>query len=174
MATLRSGVFQPAAAVSAGDIVRVEAPAVGTGRASTFLGEEVAAVGSGPALKDAKIVVAGGRGLGAADNWRFIEEIARVLGAAVGCSRPVADSGWVPTACQVGLSGTCVIAGPLHRRRHFRAPCSILPASAPRRPWSRSTSIPPRTSSRAPTYGVVGDYREVLPAFAQRVKELRS
>ena len=172
MASVRTGVFQPPAAGSAGEIVRVDAPEAETGRVE-FLGQEVAAVGAGPALKDAKVVVAGGRGLGSAENWHFIEETARLLGGAVGCSRPVADSGWVPTAYQVGLSGTCVtpdlyiavgISGAVQHLAGISAAKTVVAVNI-----DSGADIFTRA-----TYGVVGDYREVLPAFAQRVKELRS
>src|SRR6185436_11489975 len=153
-------------------LVRVEPPAPGrTG--VTFIEETTAAASAGPGLKDAKIVVAGGRGLGAAENWRYIDDMAALLGAAVGCSRPVADSGWVATSCQVGLSGTC-IAPELYIAVGISGAVQHLAGiSAARTVVAINPDAGAEIFTRA-DLGVVGDYREVLPAFAQRVKELKS
>jgi electron transfer flavoprotein alpha subunit len=172
LATVRMGAFQPQPAAPAGEVVRVDPPAPERTRIA-FVGEEAAAASAGPSLKDAKIVVAGGRGLGSAENWRYIDDLAALLGAAVGCSRPVADSGWVPASCQVGLSGTCVapdlyiavgISGAVQHLAGIGAAKTVV-------------AINPDAAAEIFTradLGVVGDYREVLPAFAQRVKELKS
>jgi electron transfer flavoprotein alpha subunit len=172
LVTIRLGAFRPEPAASTGEIHRIDPPAPGRTHI-TFVGEATAAIGGGPTLKDAKIVVAGGRGLGAAENWHYIDEVALLLGAAVGCSRPVADSGWVSTSCQVGLSGTCVapdlyiaigISGAVQHLAGISAAKTVVAIN----PDSGAEIL-----ARA-DLGVLGDYREVLPAFAQRVKELRS
>jgi electron transfer flavoprotein alpha subunit len=138
----------------------------------TYLGETAAAVGAGPSLKDAKVIVAGGRGLGAAENWHYIDEVAALLGAAIGCSRPVADSGWVAASLQVGLSGTCVtpelyvavgISGAVQHLAGISAAKTVVAINL-----DSTAEIFTRAD-----LGVVGDYREVLPAFAQRVRQLK-
>ena len=63
---------------------------------------------SGPSIEDADIVVAGGRGLGAAENFSLAEELARALGGAVGATRAVVDAGWYPYAAQIGQTGKTV------------------------------------------------------------------
>jgi electron transfer flavoprotein alpha subunit len=172
MATVRSGAFQPRDPGVPGNIVRVDAPAPPPVRV-VFLDEKTAAPSGGPSLKDARVVVAGGRGLGAADNWRYIEETAQLLGAAVGCSRPVADSGWVPTALQVGLSGTCVTPDLYIAVGISGAVQHLAGISAAKTVVAINVDSGADIFGRA-TYGVVGDYREVLPAFAERLKQLRS
>ena len=59
-------------------------------------------------LEDADIVVAGGRGIGSAQNWAMVKELARVLGGAVGATRPACDEGWAAVSLQVGQSGKVV------------------------------------------------------------------
>jgi len=172
MATIRTGVFEPRSATSVGEVIRLEVPAPKAGRV-TVLEEVAAADVSGPRLKDAKVIVSGGRGVGGQDNWHLIEETSAALGAAMGCSRPVADAGWVSSSQQVGLSGTSVtpdlyiavgISGAVQHLAGISAAKTVV-----------AINIDPEADifTRA-NYGVVGDCREVLPAFVGRIKQLRS
>lgn len=172
MATVRAGAYAPRSATPGGEVVRLDVPAPGQGRV-TVLEEAAAAAASGPKLKDAKIVVAGGRGLGGRDNWHFIDETAAALGAAVGCSRPVADAGWVPASHQVGLSGICVSSDLYIAVGISGAVQHLAGISAARTVVAINVDPAADIFARA-NYGVVGDYREVLPAFIERVKQLRS
>jgi electron transfer flavoprotein alpha subunit len=99
--TVRASAFEALSVAGEPERVAVRVMAPEAPRV-TVLGEESAESSDGPRLKDARIVVSGGRGVGGAANWHFIEEASAALGAAIGCSRPVADSGWVPSSHQVG------------------------------------------------------------------------
>ncbi|MGH2875822.1 MAG: electron transfer flavoprotein subunit alpha/FixB family protein, partial [Solirubrobacteraceae bacterium] len=70
--------------------------------------ERIEAAGAGVSLADADVVVSGGRGVGSAEGFAVIEELAALLNAAVGCSRAVTSAGWRPHTDQVGQTGTKV------------------------------------------------------------------
>jgi len=70
--------------------------------------ERVAEAGAAAPIEEAKIIVAGGRGVGGPDGFRLVEELAGALGGAVGASRAAVDSGWIPYAQQIGQTGKIV------------------------------------------------------------------
>jgi electron transfer flavoprotein alpha subunit len=170
LATLRPGAFAAAEGSGSPEVVAVE---VSPTPARTTVVETVrAAASSGPALKDARVVVSGGRGLGGPENWHYVEELAAALGGAVGASRAVTDAGWVPPSLQVGLTGTTVnpdlyVAVGISGAVQHMAGCS----------GSRNLVAINRDADanvfRHARWGIVGDFKEVLPALTARIKELR-
>ena len=171
MATLRAGAYVRAQATPNGNVERLHATIPDNTRV-TLLEELTTPVGSGPKLTDAKIVVSGGRGLGSADHWHSIEDAAAVLGAATGCSRPVADAGWVKSTHQVGLSGSSLnadlyiavgISGAVQHLAGINSSAVVAAINS-----DAQADIFTRAN-----YGVVGDYKEVLPGFIERVRRLR-
>jgi electron transfer flavoprotein alpha subunit len=88
-------------------VVPVAMPDVGHAGAGTIL-EVHAEASSGPKLDEAPVVVAAGRGVGSPDKMGMIEELAGLLGAAVGATRAVVDAGWVPFSLQIGQTGATV------------------------------------------------------------------
>ncbi len=169
--TLRSGASARAADAPNAKVERLPFEATANDRV-TLLEEIAAQTSSGPKISDAKIVVSGGRGLGSPDNWHHIEAAASALGAAVGCSRPVADSGWVNSSHQVGLSGNSINAelyvaiGISGAVQHLAGINSSAVVAA------INTDAQADIFTRA-NYGVAGDYKEVLPAFVERVRQLK-
>ncbi len=129
--------------------------------------EEVAGI----KIEDAQVVVAGGRGIGSAEGFKQLEELAKTLKGAVGASRPPCDNGWVPDTIQIGLTGKIIapelyIAVAVSGSSQHMSGCSgsktIIAINK-----DREANI-----FRQARFGVVGDWKKVLPAFTQKIREL--
>ncbi len=151
------------------DVVAVQAPNVGhAGEAQVLERHEDAS--EGPQLADATIIVSGGRGLGAAENFALLDELAGLLGAAVGATRAVVDAGWVPYAMQVGQTGKTVKPG-------VYIACGISGAMQHVVGMKDSgTIIAINKDQDAPIFsiadlGVVGDVHKVVPKLVEALRE---
>jgi electron transfer flavoprotein alpha subunit len=169
--SLRPGVF-PAEESRSGASAAVEAmscPAADS--AVTLL--EVRKSGSGKLdVSDADIVVTGGRGVRAAEHFGLLEELAQLLGGAVGATRAVVDSGWRPHGEQVGQTGK-VVSPSLYL---------MFGASGSIQHWAGMSGskciVAVNKDSNAPIlqradYSIVGDLFEVLPALTEEIKKIR-
>ena len=123
-------------------------------------------------LTEAEIVVSGGRGLKGPENWGMVEELAKLLGAATACSRPVADSDWRPHHEHVGQTGIAIapnlyiaigISGAIqHLAGVNRSKVIVVVNKDPEAPFFKAAD-----------YGIVGDAFEVVPKMIEAVKKLK-
>jgi electron transfer flavoprotein alpha subunit len=125
---------------------------------------------SGPSIEDADVIVAGGRGLGAPENFTLAEELARALGGAVGATRAVVDAGWYPYAAQIGQTGKVVspklyvalgISGAIQHKVGMQSSNVIVAINKdPNAPIFEFSDL-----------GVVGDVHEVVPKLTELVQQ---
>jgi electron transfer flavoprotein alpha subunit len=172
VATLRPRAFEAAESPAATE-AQVEALEVPAAEQAIEVLEEVREqASSGPRLKDAKVIVSGGRGLGGPDNWHYVEEVAQILGGAVGATRAVTDAGWVPPSLQVGLTGATVAPDLYITIGISGAVQHIAGISGARNVVAINRDADANIFKYA-RFGVVGDWKQIVPAFIQRLKELR-
>jgi electron transfer flavoprotein alpha subunit len=151
----------------------VQLPAAGETRTQVTGREQ--AVAEGLQLQDASVVVSGGRGLGAPEGFQDVEQLAETIGkdkAAVGASRAAVDLGWYPPSQQVGLTGKVVtpdlyIAVAISGASQHMAGCS-----------GAKTIVAVNRDKDAnifgfAKYGIVGDFKQVLPALIEEIKKAK-
>ena len=123
-------------------------------------------------LSEAKVVVSGGRGLKGPENWAMVTDLAKLLGAATACSRPVADSEWRPHHEHVGQTGLAIapnlyiaigISGAIqHLAGVNRSKVIVVINKDPEAPFFKAAD-----------YGIVGDAFEIMPKIIEAVKKLK-
>ena len=171
--TVRPNSFAPQPSAAAAEEVRVDVTVSDMAKGARILDSVVEEKGSRPQLPDASVVVSGGRGLGGADNFEIIENLADALGAAVGASRAVVDAGWVPHTLQVGQTGVTVspqlyiavgISGAIQHRAGMQTSKAIVAIN----------KDPEAPIFEIADFGVVGDLFQVAPQLTSEIIKRKS
>jgi len=124
-------------------------------------------------LEDAKVVVCGGRGIGGVEGFSQLEELAKLLGGAVGATRPPCDSGWVAAHLQVGLTGK-IVTPDVYIGIGLSGSSQHIAGISGAKNIIAINRDPEANIFKVAHYGAVGDYKKVLPSFIQKCKELLS
>jgi electron transfer flavoprotein alpha subunit len=163
-------------AVAAGPIADLETVPVSDAASEldrlVAVAERVPSASAGVSLADADVVVSGGRGVGSPEGFSVIEELAELLGGAVGCSRAVTSAGWRPHTDQVGQTGTKIspeiyIACGISGATQHMAGCKGA---------KRLLAINPDGEASifaSADYAVIGDLHEVVPAISAEIRKAR-
>ncbi len=169
--TVRAGAFRPGKAAGRGVVARVAPPDL-VGEARMRVKGVVAPAESGVSIESADVIVAVGRGIGEKINIPLAEELARLLGGVVACSRPIVDKGWLPPDRQVGSSGKTVkpklyialgISGAFqHIMGMMNSQLIIAVNKDPNAPIFNVAH-----------YGVVDDLFKITPALIKKIKEVK-
>ena len=133
--------------------------------------QKVAQAVEGVRLEDARVVVGGGRGIGGADGFKPLEEVAKLLKGAVGASRPACDNGWVPDVRLIGLTGK-IIGPELYLAVGISGSSQHMAGCSTAKNIVAINKDPEANIFKQARYCVVGDWRKVLPAFTAKLKEL--
>jgi electron transfer flavoprotein alpha subunit len=169
---MRPGIASPQATNTRGEIVPVEIVDDDHQTSVEILAREEQPRSATP-LEDAEIIVAGGRGLGAAENFALVEDLAAALGGMVGASRAVVELGWYPQPAQIGQTGktvaprlyvACGISGAIHHKVGMQRSEVIVAVN---------------TDRSAPIFdlcdlGIVGDATRLLPKLTSAIRARRT
>jgi len=153
-------------------VVEQFAPSVADADLIAHVSERAGALTAGVSLADADVVVSGGRGVGSAEGFAVIEELADLLAGAVGCSRAVTSAGWRPHTDQVGQTGTkispeiyiaCGISGATQHMAGCKGAKKLLAIN----PDGEASIF------ASADYAVIGDLHEVVPAISAEIRRAR-
>jgi electron transfer flavoprotein alpha subunit len=170
LVTVRPSSVTPTPAPAAAAVTAVDLSLDGSDKLAQVTERVVEQKGARPELTEASIIVSGGRGVGSADNFKLVEELADLLGGAVGASRAATDSGFYPHQFQIGQTGKTVspqlyialgISGAIQHRAGMQTSKTIVAVN-------KDNEAP---IFELADFGIVGDLFKVVPQAAEEIRK---
>jgi electron transfer flavoprotein alpha subunit len=170
LVTVRPNSLTPAPAPGTAEVSALDVTVDESAKLARVVERKIEAKGARPELTEASVVVSGGRGVGSADNFKLVEELADLLGGAVGASRAATDSGFYPHQFQVGQTGKTVspqlyvalgISGAIQHRAGMQTSKTIVAVN-------KDAEAP---IFELADFGVVGDLFKVVPQAAEEIRK---
>jgi len=170
--TVRSKAMTPLTPDSSrqGEVVKVAA-GIDAAAIRTKVLRKVSEQVEGVKLEDAAVVVAGGRGIGSADGFKQLAELAKIFKGAVGASRPPCDNGWIPDTVQIGLTGK-IVAPDLYLAVALSGSSQHLSGCSGAKTIVAINKDPEANIFKVAHFGAVGDWKQILPPLTAKIKEL--
>ncbi|HKA26930.1 MAG TPA: electron transfer flavoprotein subunit alpha/FixB family protein [Gaiellaceae bacterium] len=172
LALFRTGTFEPVESPAEPEVEKVGVKLEDFSTLAKMI-EQAHEESEGPSIEDADVIVAGGRGLGAPENFALVEDLAKALGGAVAATRAVVDAGWYPYSTQVGQTGKTVaprlyiavgISGAIQHKVGMQGSNVIVAINKdPNAPIFEYADL-----------GVVGDLNEIVPKLTELVRQRRA
>lgn len=171
MATVKPGMFDlPSPGFSKGRVISLR-PSLGESDVTYRIVEEVREEARESGLDTAEVVIAGGWGIGNAENWKLVQDLASTLGGAVGATRPPVDEGWADEHQMIGTSGRTIkpklyigiaLSGHMHHLVGLKNPGLTIGINRD----------PEAAIFDHCDLGLVGDFKEIVPAIIEAIKEI--
>ncbi len=153
-----------------GQVINIKAE-IDTGSIKTRVVERKVGTTKGIKLEDARVVVAGGRGIGSADGFKQLEEIAGLLHGAVGATRAPCDAKWIPDSQQIGITGK-IVSPDLYIAVALSGASQHMSGCFSSKVIVAINKDPEANIFKMAHYGIVADWKAALPAFTNRLKEI--
>ncbi|MBN1188870.1 MAG: electron transfer flavoprotein subunit alpha/FixB family protein [Dehalococcoidales bacterium] len=172
IATVRNKALAPAGKDSSrqGQVIKIEAGIDPAALRTRVVERKVEAV-TGIRLEDARVVVSGGRGIGSMEGFKQLQEIADILKGAVGATRPPCDKKWIADTQQIGLTGK-VVGPDLYIAVALSGASQHISGFSSAKVIVAINKDPEANIFRVANYGIVADWKAVLPAFTAKLKEV--
>jgi electron transfer flavoprotein alpha subunit len=153
-----------------GEVIAIDTMSESTANRTRVV-EKVSRAKEGIRLEDAAVVVTGGRGIGSAEGFKQLEELAGLLGGAIGATRPPCDNGWVQNSAQIGLTGK-IIAPDFYMAIALSGSSQHISGCSGARNIIAINKDAEANIFNVARFGIIGDWKKVIPAFTEKAREL--